>query len=123
MVDQFTVDGVYETPYAFENSRCEGLKAIRQRFAMVSASAWNKAVTIDNVTVKNTPTQELSTVVVEFFIIGTRRTDGEPFNFPSSTAIIHTRDGCITHYQDYPNMLGIARSADILEQFAQTLKT
>ena len=113
MVDLFTNDGVYETPYAFENARVEGIEAIRKRFAQVSTSAWNKAVKIDSVNVKATPALDGATVFAQFTITGTRIGGNVPFDFPSSVAIIRTQNDRIVHYQDYPNVAGIRNAAGL----------
>lgn len=111
MVNLFADDGIYETPYAFENAKTIGIEAIRKRFAQVSDSAWNKAVKIDTVSVKSMPMLDGETVFVAFNITGTRLSDNTPFDFPSSVAVIHIRNNHIVHYQDYPNVLGIRKAA------------
>jgi ketosteroid isomerase-like protein len=113
MVESFTDDGVYETPYAFENARSEGIQAIRQRFAQVSESQWNKAVKIEKVTVKATTALSGESIFVEFFIKGRRTNDNEPFDFPSSVALIQIQGNKITRYQDYPNVAGIRKAAGV----------
>lgn len=113
MVDLFTEDGIYETPYAFENAKAVGIEAIRKRFAQVSESTWNKAVRIDKVTVTSIPALDGNAVFVTFSISGVRVADNAPFDFPSSVAIIHTSNNCISHYQDYPNILGIRKAAGL----------
>jgi hypothetical protein len=113
MVNLFDDDGVYETPYAFENARVEGIQAIRKRFEQVSASAWNRAVKIGAVKVIATPAGDGTTVFVEFTITGTRVADQKPFDFPSSVAIIRTKHDRIIHYQDYPNVAGIRKAAGL----------
>jgi len=113
MISLFTDDGIYETPYAFENSRAVGIEAVRKRFAQVAESTWNKAVRIDTVSVQLTPALDGSTVFVVFNITGVRVADNTPFDFPSSVAVIHTRNNYIYHYQDYPNVLGIRKAAGL----------
>lgn len=54
MVALFAEEGVYETPYAEAPNRWQGIEAIRARFRQVSDSGWNKAVTIESVTVRST---------------------------------------------------------------------
>jgi len=113
MIDLFTDDGIYETPYAFENAQAIGIEAIRKRFAQVSESQWNKAVRINTVSVKSIPALDGNSIFVAFNISGVRVSDNTPFDFPSSVAIIHTRNNHILHYQDYPNILGIRKAAGL----------
>ena len=113
LVNLFTDDGIYETPYAFENTRTVGIDAIRKRFAHVTESAWNKAVRINTVSAKSTVALDGNTVFVAFNITGIRISDNTPFDFPSSVAVIHTRNKHIYHYQDYPNVLGIRKAAGL----------
>ena len=123
MVNLFAKDGVYETPYALDGSliKSNGIDAIKKRFERVSESSWNKAVTIDTVTVETISLMESNSAVARFFISGKRNKDGAAFNFPSSVAIITIKDGRIVHYCDYPNLLGISKAAGLLMQLAGTL--
>jgi hypothetical protein len=113
MVNLFADDGIYETPYAFENSKAIGIEAIRKRFALVADSAWNKAVKIDTVTVKTMPMTDGDAVFAPFSISGYRVSDNTLFNFPSSVAVIHVHNNRISYYQDYPNVLGIRKAAGL----------
>jgi ketosteroid isomerase-like protein len=111
MVELFSASGIYETPYAQENNRSEGIEAIRRRFAQVTESPWNKAVKIDEVRVNTISSVDGRTIIAEFFIKGTRRSDQAPFDFPSSVAIITVHNGQIEHYKDFPNVAGIRAAA------------
>lgn len=113
MVNLFADDGIYETPFAVENNKAAGIEAIRKRFAGVAESAWNKAVRIDSVSVETMPGMDGETIFATFNITGIRLSDDTPFDFPSSVAIIHTRNNRITHYQDYPNVSGIRKAAGL----------
>lgn len=113
IVELFAENGVYETPYAAENAKSEGIDAIRKRFAQVSDSPWNKAVRIEAVSVEITVADDGNTAFVQFIIKGTRVADGGYFDFPSSVAIIRSQNGRIVHYQDYPNVAGIRKAAGL----------
>lgn len=113
MVELFAENGIYETPYATENAKAEGIDAVRKRFAQVSDSTWNKNVKIEEVSVKITPADNGDTGFLEFTIKGKNIKDGTRFNFPSSVAIIHSQNGRIVQYQDYPNIAGIKKAAGL----------
>jgi len=113
MVEAFAQNGIYETPYAAENSRSEGIDAIRQRFALITNSPWNKAVKIEDVSLNATPAADGGSFFVEFKIKGTSVKDQTPFDFYSSVAIIQIRNDKIVSYRDYPNVAGIRQAAGI----------
>jgi ketosteroid isomerase-like protein len=113
MVEKFSENGIYETPYSAENARFEGENAIRKRFAQVSESPWNKAVRITAVNVNAIEAKDGMTVTVEFSINGIRLCDNKTFAILSSIAIIEVRDGQIQTYRDYPNITGIRSAAGL----------
>lgn len=112
-VDLFTEDGVYETPFAVENKRIEGVAAIGKHFARMTESIINKSLKIENVSVESIPAADGNTVFVSFEIKGKRVADGQPFDFPSSVAVLYTDGNKIHLYRDYPNVAGIRQVAGL----------
>lgn len=112
-VDLFTENGIYETPFAAENHKVEGIAAIRKHFAQMTESIINKSLKIEKVTVNSIPAADGSTVFVAFTIGGMRLADNTAFDFPSSVAILYTQQDKIIRYEDYPNVAGIRKAAGI----------
>lgn len=109
----FTEDGVYETPFAAENKRIEGIEAIRAHFAKMTESPINKSMKIESVVVESVPAADGTTVFVSFEIQGKRTADGQSFDFPSSVAVVYTDGHQIRLYKDYPNVTGIRQAAGL----------
>lgn len=112
-VDLFAADGVYETPFAAENNRIQGIAAIRAHFAKMTESPINKSMKIEKVSVESVPGADGTTVFVAFEIKGKRLSDGQPFDFPSSVAVLYTAGDKIQLYRDYPNVAGIRQVAGL----------
>lgn len=112
-VDLFTENGVYETPFAAENNKVEGIAAIRKHFAQMTESIINQSLKIEKVTVNSIPAADGSTVFVAFTIGGMRLADNTAFDFPSSVAILYTQQDKIIRYEDYPNVAGIRKAAGL----------
>jgi len=112
-VDQFTENGIYETPFAAENNKVEGIAAIRKHFARMAESIINKSLKIEKVTVNSIPAADGTTVFVAFNISGTKVADGSSFDFPSSVAVLYTQEDKIIRYEDYPNIAGIRKVAGL----------
>lgn len=110
-VDLFAEDGVYETPFAVENKRIEGIAAIRAHFAKMTESPINKSLKIEKVSAESIPAGDGTTVFVSFEISGKRIADGQSFDFPSSVAVLYTDGDKISRYRDYPNVAGIRQAA------------
>ena len=112
-VDLFAEDGVYETPFAIENKRIEGISSISAHFAKMTESPINKTLKIENVSVESIPAADGTTVFVSFEIKGKKIADGQAFDFPSSVAVLYTDGDKITLYKDYPNVAGIRQAAGL----------
>lgn len=112
-IGQFADNGVYETPFATENNKIEGIAAIRKHFHQMTESVINKSLKIEKVTVNSIPAVDQTTIFVSFNISGTRLADGSSFDFPSSVAVLYTEKDKITRYQDYPNVAGIRKAAGL----------
>src|ERR1700761_7016799 len=89
-VDLFTANGVYETPFAIENKRIEGITAISAHFAKMTESPINKTLNIENVSVESILAADGTTIFVSFEIRGKKVADGQSFDFPSSVAVLYT---------------------------------
>ena len=112
-VELFAENGVYETPFAFENNKVEGIDPIRRHFAKMTESIINKSLKIEKVTANSVPGADGTSVFVAFYISGKKVADDSPFDFPSSVAMLHTQDGKIIRYEDYPNVAGIRKAAGL----------
>ena len=112
-VNLFEENGVYETPFAANNSKIEGIDAIRKHFAQMTESIINKSLKIERVKVNQVPAADGTTVFVAFEISGKKVADSSMFDFPSSVAILYTQGDKIIRYQDYPNVAGIRQVAGI----------
>jgi ketosteroid isomerase-like protein len=107
----FDENSVYETPFAANNNKIEGIEAIRKHFAQMTQSPINKLLKIEKVTVNQVPAADGTTVFVAFQISGTKVADGNTFDFPSSVAVLYTNDDKIIRYMDYPNVERIRQLA------------
>ena len=112
-IDLFAANGVYETPFAIENKRIEGIAAIGAHFAKMTESTINKSLKIEKVSAESILAGDGTTVFVSFEIKGKRIADERAFDFPSSVAILYTDGDKINLYRDYPNIAGIRQAAGL----------
>lgn len=106
LADLFAGDGVYELPFGAGAGpvRVEGRERIRAHLTEADRRA--AALGIDRV---DTVTRELaeSGFVIELTVAGAAGASA-PYEFASSIGVVTVRDGEISSYRDYPNVLGAA---------------
>jgi hypothetical protein len=118
-VDLFTADAIFETPFNINGkTRLDVKPAIKAHFEVISQSAWTKLIQTNKVSANSHFCGADGTVTVEYIMEAKVVETGEMFTMPSSVAIIQIVDGNIVHYKDFPNTLGISKTAGVLPQLA-----
>ena len=123
-VDLFAGDGTYELPFALPPSpqSYAGVAQIRGRFEAVATSPVGRLLKIQTLSATVHAGDDPAVTVVEFTAVGTQRESGAAFSVVTSIAVIRCEAGRVVQYRDYPNTLGIAAAAGVLQQFAASLK-
>ena len=123
-VKQFAQDGVYELPFALPTTpgRFAGIDAIRARFEAIAQSPTTQLLQVTQVSAECMQTTDPEVAVVRFTTQARNSRTEEATTMISSLAVVRCRGGQVMSYQDYPNTLGIARAAGVLQQFAASLK-
>jgi hypothetical protein len=123
-VDLFADDGTYEVPFALPPGpqRYAGVAQIRARFDAVAISPVGRLLKIQTLSATVHAGDDPAVTVVEFTAQGTLQETGAAFSVVSSIAVIRCAAGKVVQYRDYPNTLGIAAAAGVLQQFAASLK-
>ncbi|MES2512888.1 MAG: hypothetical protein V4580_02035 [Bacteroidota bacterium] len=120
-VSFFDQDAIFEIPFTVEGGTVlKGLPKIKEHFENVSKSPLGKLIQIDNVNAKSYFSSTSDMVTIEYFTKGKAQSTGENFEIQSSIALVQFKDSHIVHYKDFPNTIGIAKKAGILQQLAAT---
>jgi ketosteroid isomerase-like protein len=121
--DLFAADGVYETRFSLPGAatRFEGREDIRAHLNAQVSGGGAKVMDFQDVHFTITEGADPRVFVVEVELEGKSLITDAPFRFASSVGIVHTKDGEIVSYRDYPNALGGAQAAGSLPQLGQYL--
>jgi uncharacterized protein len=108
--DLFAEEGVFEYPFGLPGmpSVVRGREAIR-RHVVDSRRDIRTLVSIDGIESTVHRTTDPDVVITESDVVGTTLATGEPFRFRSGVSVVTVRDGEVTHFSDYMNVLGAAR--------------
>jgi ketosteroid isomerase-like protein len=123
-VGLFADDGAYELPFALPGvpGLFTGIASIRARFDVIAQSPMTKLLDVRQVSATLMETADPEVVVVEFSARGMVLATGEAFDVATSIAVIRFGNGKVKQYRDYPNTLGLAKTAGALPQLAASLK-
>jgi ketosteroid isomerase-like protein len=123
-VGLFAEDGTYELPFALPGVPAvfTGIAAIRARFEVIAQSPITRLIDVRQVSATLMETMDPAVVVVEFSARGTILATREAFDVATSIAVIRFANGKVKQYRDYPNTLGLAKTAGVLSQLAASLK-
>lgn len=107
--DLFAEDALFEYPFGYPGAPDElrGRETIRAHL-VESRRDLRSLIEIDEFATVVHDTVDPDVVIVESEVVGTIRSTGQAFRFPSGVGVITVRDGLITRYRDYTNMLGAA---------------
>ncbi len=118
-VSFFADDAIFEIPFGFDGGTIlTGLSKIKEHFENIGKSPLTRLLQIDTVTAKTYFSTSSNTVTIEYFTEGKVAGTGENFTIPSSIALVQFNDLHIIHYKDFPNTIGIAKKAGVLQQLA-----
>lgn len=120
--DLFAADAVFEYPFGYPGAPdvLHGREEIRTHL-VESRREVKSLIEVAEVHSVVHETTDPEVVVFELVISGTTLSTGQPFRFASGVEVATVRDGLITHYRDYTNVLGAAQATGRLSDMAAGL--
>lgn len=116
-VSFFAEDAIFEIPFAVNGTTIlKGLPKIKEHFEDVSKSPLTKLIQINSVTTKTYFNVNSNIMTIEYFTDGKGLTTNEEFKIQSSIALVQFHNFHIIYYKDFPNSIGIAKKAGVLQQ-------